>query len=46
MYLRALASYEKASTLDTINNLGTPYVDHGELNEVEEMCRRVLEGYE
>jgi tetratricopeptide (TPR) repeat protein len=52
MYLRALASYEKAlgreptSMLDTINNLGTLYVDQGELNEVEEMYRRALEGYE
>ncbi|KAF1829960.1 hypothetical protein BDW02DRAFT_124922 [Decorospora gaudefroyi] len=51
MYQRALDGYEKAwgpehtSTLDTVNNLDTLYVDLGRLDEAETMLQRVLDGY-
>ena len=48
MYVRALASYEKAlglehtSTLDTVNNLGNLYADQGRREDTEIMSSRAL----
>jgi tetratricopeptide (TPR) repeat protein len=52
MYQRALDGYEKtwgpehASTLNTVNNLGTLYHNQGKLAEAEAMYQRALDGFE
>jgi len=51
MYQRALEGYkvlgpDHASTLSTVNNLGSLYDDQGKLKEAEEMYQRALEGKE
>jgi hypothetical protein len=52
MYQRALQGREKAlgrdhtSTLGTVNNLGTLYVNQGRLEEAEAMYQRALQGTE
>jgi tetratricopeptide (TPR) repeat protein len=52
MYQRALQGKEKAlgpghaSTLYTVNNLGTLYTSQGKLDDAEKMYQRALQGYE
>ena len=52
MYQRALQGNEKALgrdhalTLDTVNNLGTLYVNQGRLEEAQATCQRALSGFQ